>query len=232
MRALMTLSALALASTSCIASSWTQPSSNDVSRAAATLGLTPDSLAVVDVHGSEIPTLLNRLSENYAQYESIRAASQSLSDAILDAQAAQNTLRSSPNDTDAQLLLSQSLTAADNARASIALARDTLLNSLLTELADAALVDQVIDAEGERRKLSPAYRLAVSSQEDAKVLAWALKLQETLQGADDPQAQLPQDAGDAISSAHAQSDVQLGLARMTSYADANQAAIESWVNSN
>ncbi len=225
---LLTITLLS-AATYCHAATSTPPSNRDVAQAAAVLGFTPDALAVMDVYGGEVTTLLLRLTEHYADFQSLQGDSLQLSLAITNQRMAEATLRSDPDDEDAQALLNQAISTRAALVPSIDQARDSLVDTLLVDLAEAGLVAQVIGVEGDLLKLPPAYRLAVSTQDEAQTLAWALKLERTLERIDDPEAQMPQDATNAINAAESQYNVQLGITRTNTHAQDNRLRLEQWM---
>lgn len=205
------------------------PTADEVVQAASLLGLSPQSLAAVDVFGNEVATLLDRISEEYDQVEAWLTADRSHAAALCDARDARAILRVNPEDQEARALLDRSLTGVQAASDTMQQARASLISELLDGLADSSAVFQVIHTNAESCKLPPVYRLAADTSDDAKTLCWAVKLEDRIGRMNDPEIVLPRAAQDAINAAEAQTDFQLGRARVQAHAAANQAAIDQWV---
>lgn len=206
------------------------PAAEDITNAIAILGLTPEALAVIDVTPGEVSTLLDQMSESYDNYQSLLTLHETVSKSISDQRAYRAKLRFDPENTETQSLLSQAVTAESNARANVASATDALLAEVLDGLANTTLAEQVLANELHMTRLAPAYRLAVSTESDARELSWALKLEEILDRLQE--GEMPTAASNAISLAHSQIDVNLGLARITQHEAGIRAAIDAWENSN
>lgn len=198
----------------------------DVVQALNALGLNADSMACIDVIENEPTVVLDRLNNEFNDYEHYVALQQNIADHQRTAYQSKAILRDHANNTDAQsaLELAQTqITLLSNEAASVKIA---LINTILDGLADANLISPVIEAQGAMRLLPPAYRIAVGTADEAKTLAWALKKQETTQENNTP---LNSEASQAINSAHAQFDVQHAIVRVNTYGDQNQAQIDAWV---
>lgn len=197
-----------------------------VVNAARAIGLNAETLACLDVHGSEPALVLDRLNtefNTYIQYEALQGQIETQQEI---AQQARLVLRDSAENADAQ-------SALDDSQGQIVLlsnqmrsTRMQLISSVLDGLADASLVQDVLAVEGLYLMLPPEYRLAVESPNDAKDLAWALQMQEIADGND---SELHPSAQQILQHAHAQSDVQTAKARVDAYTLENTTTIEHWM---
>lgn len=216
-------SAVVLAASSAIAA----PSGRqEVLDAARTLGINAQSLACLDVSGSEPTTVLDRLEDEFASFEQY----ESLQNQILEQQQivyrSQAILRDLAENNEAQAALDQAQVRVVELSNIARGVRSTLIMTLLDELADTTMIDEVLNTEGPIASLPPAYRLATDTAQGAKGLAWALRMQER---ADAQSTSLSGRAQQIISQAESQQDVLLGKVRVSSYQTANQTAIEQWV---
>lgn len=198
----------------------------EVLDAARTLGMNAESLACLDVSGSEPATVLDRLEDEFASFEQY----ESLQNQILEQQQivyrSQAILRDLADNNEAQAALDQAQVRVVELSNIARGVRSTLITTLLDELADTTMIDEVLSAEGPIASLPPAYRLATDTAQGAKDLAWALRMQER---ANAQSTSLSGRAHQIISQAESQQDVQLGKVRVSSYQSANQTVIEQWV---
>ncbi len=189
------------------------------------LGLDAESLASIDVIGSEPSVVLDRLVEEYASYESYLALQENIAANQRIVHISNAALRDQSDDVEAQQAL-------DEAEAQVVLlsnlARDTktaLVNTILDGLANTQLIAPVIHSLGSQQ-LPPAYRVAVDTPDEAQLLAWALKMQAAAQAND---TGITNEAQDAIGAAQAQYDVQSALGRVVTHEQPNQLTIDEWV---
>lgn len=210
----------------CLSTTAAPSNSQDVTDAMLALGLSAESLACLDVTGDEPATVLDRLVEEYDLYSqllSYQASMLAQQRIVFDANA---TLRDMAQDESALLALSQGQTQLSTLSTLITQTRSVLIDTLLDGVADATLIDPVLDAQGYALRLPSAYRIAVDTDQEAKELAWALRMEDM---ADATDSDLPSSANTAIQAAEGQYPVQSALARVSSQQAANQAVIDQWV---
>ena len=220
---------IAMTSISTVFAASNEPNSNDVALASIVLGLNAESLACLNVHGSEVNTVFDRLETEYDQFDQFLIFQQQLADAIQLQAVYEAMLRLDPNDQEAQAELHNAMTSANAAALSALQSRSLLITNVLEGLADTSMIDEVLFAEGRIAKLPAAYRLAVSTETQADRLCWAI---ETDTRAQDQGGSTPTEAQSELNTAHAQSTVQLGLARVIAHSQSNQNAIDLWMLSN
>jgi hypothetical protein len=203
-----------------------QPTGAQVVEAATMLGVTPDSLACVGINGADVRAVLDRLAEDFEDY-------QSYSGLLRDAAAAHDRMvtarasaRLDPHDPTAVAELQSAETAMQAAQSRGVAARADLIAALTESLCD--LQDVACTYTGPHfLRLPPAYRQAELNETGARTLAWALSLRARLGGED-----LPTAAANAISAAESQYRVQLALTRLRQDGAANQTAMQNWVTEN
>lgn len=197
-----------------------------VVHAASSLGLDADTLACLDVHGSEPAIMLDRLNEEYATFEQYESLQGQLLEQQQIAYQARAVLRDFANDAEAATALSQAESEILYLRTQVRLTRMSLINTVLEGLADTSLVSDVLDGDGLLFSLPPQYRLAVNSENSAKEIAWALQKQDQADGSN---TDLNPDAQQFLQQANTQSDVQLGTVRVQTFGQANETAMEQWM---
>lgn len=198
-------------------------------RAALALGLTPEAMACIDVHGSEAETVFVRLADEYSTFTQLESLKQQILDQQQIVRDAQSELRDVAGDQSA-------ITALNNAQAQIAqlnaLAQSTregLLATVLVDLADDSMIADVITTDRIFAVLPPAYRLAVTTPDEASELAWALKMQARAQA---NETDVNNNADLIIQQAESQYDVQVALSRADSYTAINEQTIQQWILAN
>lgn len=195
-----------------------------VVKAAAMLGIDAHTLACAGVHGGEVGHLLDRLDEHFDDYLSCMAAQE-------DAHAAQNeiftanaALRLDPADTEAASRLTAAEAALDLAIQQSAARRDALILTLMSGLADAGHRSVVFGASPRLTDVPGEFRHAAGSDEEARVLAWAVRLRDRVGSSD-----LPPEASAVLTAAEGMTIVQTARLWRTTQSTPNQLAIEQWV---
>lgn len=203
-----------------------QPTGQQVVEAATILGVTPDSLACVGISGAGVGEVLDRLSEDFEDFQTFTRLLEDAAtahDRMVDARAA---ARLDPHDSSAIA----DLQSAENAmQTAISLAADVRAD-LIVAVTESLCNHQDVACTFNRPhflRLAPAYRPAELNETRTHTLAWALSLRSRLGGDD-----LPSAATNAISSAESQYRVQLALTRLQQHGAANQTAMQNWVNEN
>ena len=193
------------------------------------LGLTAETLACVDVHGEEPAIVLERLVEEYSTYQQLLSLQQQIIDQQRIVYDAKAILRDIAENADAQAALAAAQAQIVTLKTQASITRDTLIATALDGLADNAMIDEVIDAQGVFVALPPAYRIAVDTVREARELSWALKMQ---QRADTNSGDLSDNAQQILAQANSQVSVQTARARVDTYTDSNKQAIDSWIAGN
>jgi len=199
---------------------------NDVANAAMVLGLDASSLAVVGVTNSEISTVLDALDEEYSLFQSMMTQhtnEANASKAIADANA---RLRIDAADTQAQQDLADAQTDAVLASNAIVSLKTQLLTKILDGIAESQLISPILLDESVISRLPAAYRLAVDTNDEAKTLQWALRLETRV---DANGGTLPSEATAALNDARAEYEYQAAKIRVETYSAANQAAFDRWI---
>lgn len=203
-----------------------EPTGEDVVLASIILGLNAETLACLDVHGSEVTTVLDRLQSQYDEFELFCSSSVSQSEALALIRSHEATLRFDPSNANATEQRQLAISAANSAASSMTAYRSSLILDLLDGLGDTNLVNQALFANGRINQLPAAYRLAVDTESGADRLRWALDMDAR---ADAGNTTPPAAAQSELATANVQSDVQLAKARATAYTNPNQTSIDLWL---
>ena len=202
------------------------PQSNeDVVQSLNALGLNSESLACIDVIGDEPSIVLDRLETEYASYEQYLNLQEEI---IVNQRIVHNanaTLRDYADDIEAQQALDQAQVQIILLSNQVQATKTNLISTILDGLADSSLISPVAHAQGPSQQLPPAYRLAVDTIDEAKLLVWALKMEAMAQASE---FYLSSEASQAISLAHGQLDVQSALVRVVTFEQPNQLTISEW----
>jgi hypothetical protein len=218
---MLTVTAVSLAQTT--------PSPSEVVEAANMLGLSSDSLASLDVTSSEVDLLLDRLQEEYDQFEQLLSIQENMAEALVAEAESNAVLRHEPSDPEALAALSQAQLDISNAASSVEFRRQSIFSDVLAGLADSSLINALLLQEGSIAHLPAPYRLAVATSEDATTLLWALKMQTLTNSSG---GTLPSEAAQALNNAMSQTDVNLALIRVQQHQAGIEAAINAWAASN
>jgi len=190
------------------------------------LGLTPQSLACVDVQPSEIPTLLNRLEQEYDLYVQMLASQETVTNAKQAESSCQSILRNDAQNPEALQGLEDARLNLIFAQNSAIQLRQELISTVLEDLSDPSMTEQVFYVSGVFQTLPAPYRLAVDSYDDAKQLAWAVGKRTQ---AESSNTSTTSAATQILNSAESQYDVNTGLIRVQQFELGNSSAIDQWV---
>lgn len=217
-------SACALSATASLASAAPQ-NANEVVQAFNALGLNAESLASIDVIGTEPATALDRLVDEFASYELIESLQSQIFDHQRTIHTANSILRDHADDVEARQALEQAEVQVILLSNQAHDTRVALVGTILDGLADLSLIAPVVHVAGPTQQLPPAYRVAVDTADEAKLLVWALKMQTMAQSSE---FDLSSEASQAIGQAHAQFEVQSAMIRVTTYETPIQLTINEW----
>lgn len=199
-----------------------QVTTSQVVEAAVVLGVTPESLACIGINGAGVDEVLNRLSEEFDEYQAYRGRLENAAAAHDRLVAARAAARLDPDDNAAITELQSAETAVQAAISAVESAKADLITTLTESLCDQQDAACTLMSP-QFLRLAPAYRPAELNEAGVRTLAWALALRERLGG-----ESLPSAATSAISGAESQYRVQLALTRLQQHAEANQTAMQNW----
>ncbi len=202
-----------------------QVTTSQVVEAAAVLGITPESLACIGISGADVDEVLDRLAEEFDEYQAYRGRLENAAAAHDRLVAARAAARLDPDDNDAIAELQSAETAVQAAISAAESSKADLIATLTESLCDQQDAACTL-MNPQLLRLAPAYRPAELNEAGVQTLAWALALRERLGG-----ESLPSAATSAISSAESQYRVQLALTRLQQHAEANQTAMQNWAGS-
>jgi hypothetical protein len=197
--------------------------------AAQALGMTPEALACIDVHGVEAATVYTRLADNYSTFVQLQLIQSQIHDQQRIVHEAKSLLRDDSESPDAITALSDAEAESARLNSLAQSIRESLVSTVLLELADNSVVSEIITATGVVASLPPAYRLAVTTPKEAKDLVWALQMREraAVNG-----TELNTNAEQILLAAEGQYVVQIAISRTNSYTALNEQTIQQWVVSN
>lgn len=217
----------ALTTSAIAASSLQNPhDGSDVGLAAMMLGLNAESLACVDVRPQEIPTVLARLDTEFDLYNQIIAQQENAGASQQVVLRCQGALRNSPSDPEVLIELQNAQAASLSAANAALQIRQELILTVLEELADDEMLTEVFFASGILNRLPAPYRFSVETDEEAKALSWALKIEARAQRSNSAP---PSSATTLLAQARSQYDVSIAITRVQQYEDSNTIAIENWI---
>jgi len=203
-----------------------QPTGPQVLEAATILGVTPDSLACVGISGADVGEVMDRLAEDFEDFQTYTSLLGDAAAAHDRMGVARAAARLDPHDSAAIADLQSAETAMQTAISRAADVRVDLIAAITESLCNHQDVACTF-THPQFLRLTPAYRPAELNEAGARTLAWALSLQARLGGEG-----LPSAATSAISSAESQYRVQLALTRLQQHGAANQTAMQNWANQN
>lgn len=216
---------ISLSALCCGGSAFSQVSAEQTLEAAMVLGITAETMACADIHGQEVAMFFDRLASDfvaYGVYHNSLAATAAIHAEFSEARAA---ARLDSHDPAAASTLADVNNRLAVAQAEADLFRESLVLNLTESLsASPSLALSVIECPL-GCSVPPAYRPADLTNDERRVLAWALRLRDQRPG-----ASLPPDAVAAISSAESFVGVQLAILRREQFVASNQAAINTWLN--
>lgn len=216
---------ISLVTLCCTGTAFSQVSAEQALEAAVILGVNAETLACADITGPEVTALFDRLSSDFADFETYRDALASSAAAYREMTQARAVARLDSHDPQAASTLAEAEIRLAAAQAEADRLRESLVLNLTDSLsASSSLALSVIECPL-GCSVPPAYRPAGLSSEDRRTLAWALRMREYSDG-----GSLPADAAAAIRDAEAVVGVQLAILRRDQFAAANEAAIGAWMD--